>query len=295
MTEANPGIHHVRVGDAVVTVLNDGQFDASLDLVLGLAKADGEALLRGSHRVTPPRITVSCFVIRMSGRTILVDHGTGDAYGPVLGHAREKLGAIGVRAEDVDTILVTHAHPDHVMGLVGPGGGARFPRAELLVHRIEHDFWMSETNAAKAPEAAKEAFRHAQTGLRPYAGRTRLIEDGQEVAPGITAKFLPGHTPGHTGYLITSAGQSLLIWGDVVHLPGIQFARPEAGMAFDSDAEQARATRRQAFEMTAREGVLVAGIHLDFPTLGHVVRHGDGHAWEPLVWAPTDSGLFPAG
>jgi glyoxylase-like metal-dependent hydrolase (beta-lactamase superfamily II) len=294
MAHANPGYHHVQVGDVLATALNDGQFDAALEYVVNLPAADGEALLAGSFRPLPPRITVGCFLLRFGGRHVLVDAGTGNAMGHVLGHARHNLAAAGVRPEAIDTVLVTHLHPDHVGGLVDAEGKAVYPKAELVIHEAETAFWLDKETAARAPEGARSYFTLAQQAVGAYGQRVRTVADGAEVLPGITAQHFPGHTPGHSGWRISSGRETLLIWGDIVHLPGIQFARPEAGMAFDTDATQARETRARVFEMTAAERMLVAGMHLDFPTFGHVVRHGGSFAFEPLVWTPTAAGLFPA-
>lgn len=294
MPHSNPGLHHQRIGDVDVTALNDGQFDASTQLVVGVPAAECETLLRDSFRVLPPRITVNCFLLRTGGKTVLVDTGAGAAYGHVVGHARAKLATLGIPLTQIDAVLVTHAHVDHVSGLLDAEGKAAMPNAEIIINGTETDFWLSPDNAARAPEAAKQAFRTAQGALAPYRDRIRTVADGAEALPGITARHLPGHTPGHTGWLIASGADSLLIWGDVVHLPGIQFARPEAGLAFDTDVEQARASRRHAFDMTATDRVMVAGMHLDFPAFGHVVRRGGTYAFEPAVWTPTAAGLFPA-
>jgi len=292
MPHANPGIHHVKVGDAVVTALNDGQFDADLAWVTGLPANEAEGLLRETFRVLPPRITVSCFLIRVGGKNILIDGGAGGAMGHVLGHARHRLAAIGVAPDSIDTLLITHAHVDHVNGLLDESGGALYPNADLFIHQAETDFWLSEAVQAQAPESAQMYFGIAQRALAPYAARTRRIKDGDEVLPGITALHLPGHTPGHTGWTIASGGAALLVWGDIVHLPGLQFAQPVAGMAFDIDGEQGRATRARTLDLVATDKLLLAGMHLDFPTFGHVRRAGAGYAFEPVVWAPTDSGLF---
>ena len=296
MTLANPGLHHIQVGDVLVTALNDGQFDASTGLVVGVPVQECDDLLRATFRRLPPRITVSCFLLRYAGRHVLVDVGGGTAYGNVLGHAAERLAALGIVPAAIDTVLVTHAHVDHVVGLLDAEGRAAYPNAEVVINGIETAFWLSEDNAARAPEAARESFATARRALTPYHNRTRTVADGTEALPGITCRHFPGHTPGHSGWSIVSGDESLLIWGDIVHLPGIQFARPEAGLVFDTDGDQARQSRARAFDMAASERMLVAGMHLDFPTFGHVARRaGGGYAFEPVVWNPTETGPFGAG
>jgi glyoxylase-like metal-dependent hydrolase (beta-lactamase superfamily II) len=292
MSHANPGIHSIKVGEAVITAMNDGQFDADTAWVTGLTAPEATAMLQESFRVLPPRITVSCFFLQIAGRNVVVDFGGGAAMGHLIGHAGERLAALGVDPKSIDTILVTHAHVDHVHGLVTAGGEAVFPNAELVINAAETAFWFDKEIEAKAPESAKMYFGIAQRALDPYAKRMRLIGDGEEVFSGVTAVHLPGHTPGHTGWRVDSGSQTLLIWGDIVHLPGLQFARPEAGMAFDIDGELGRATRARALDMVATDKLLLTGMHLDFPTFGHVRRAGTGYAFEPMVWAPTESGLF---
>lgn len=295
MPHANPGFHHIKVGDAVVTALNDGQFDADVAWITGIAAPEAEAALRAGFRKLPPRITVNCFLVQMGGRTILVDAGAGGVMGHVLGHTKAKLATLGVAPESIDTILVTHAHGDHIGGLLDGSGAAAFPNAELIVNEVETGFWLNKDIQAQAPEGVRPYFTLAQNALGAYAARTRLVQAGAEVLPGIAAVALYGHTPGHTGFTIASGNETLLIWADVVHLPGLQFAHPEAGMAFDSDGAMGTATRARALDMVATDKLLLTGMHLDFPTFGHVSRAGTGYAFEPVVWSPTDEGLFSAG
>lgn len=282
----NPGIHSISVGDITVTALNDGQFEASTAILNGVDPAAAEKSEAGAFRVLPPRITISSFLLDIGGRKVLIDAGCGTAFGPNMGRARGKLDTLGIKPADIATILVTHAHIDHVSGLVDADGAAYFPNAEIVVNGAETAFWLNDAQAAAAPDAAKGAFATAQGALRPYAGRTRTVSHEQEGLPGITCQHLPGHTPGHSGWLIASGGDALFVWGDVVHLPGIQFALPEAGLAFDTDSDQARATRRRALDMAAADRLLVAGMHLDFPAFGHVVKAGTGFGFVPVVWRP---------
>ena len=285
MQASNSGIHHIRVGEVTVTALNDGIAEGSTDLLAGLPAADAEALLRASFRKVPPRLTISAFLLTIGGRHVLVDAGSGNAMGPGHGMLHVHLATLGIDPAAISTILVTHAHIDHAAGLIDEAGGARFPNAEIVINGTERDFWFDAGKAAAAPEAARDAFALAVRCLTPYGNRTRTLRHGEAALPGVTLQHLPGHTPGHSGWLVSSGSESLLIWGDVVHMPGIQFARPEAGMVFDVDVEQARASRARAFDMAATDGLRVAGMHLDFPAFGHVVRAGSAYAFIPEVWS----------
>jgi glyoxylase-like metal-dependent hydrolase (beta-lactamase superfamily II) len=286
MQTSNSGIHHTTVGDITVTALNDGITEATTDLLAGLPAGDAEALLRASFRKLPPRITISAFLLTIGGKHVLIDAGSGSAMGPGHGMVHAHLATLGIDPAAIGTVLVTHAHIDHVAGLIDAAGGARFPNAELVINKIETDFWLDAATAAAAPEAARDAFALAARSLAPYGNRTRTVRHGEAGLSGIVLHHLPGHTPGHSGWIVSSGSESMLIWGDVVHMPGIQFARPEAGLVFDTDVEQARASRARAFDMAATDRLRVAGMHHDFPTFGHVVRAGSAYAFIPEVWSP---------
>ena len=290
-TNQPPGIYHFALGDIVVTALNDGMLgDDSFnffDVVTNLPKTEAEALHRAAFRALPPRLSVNAFLMYLSDKLVLVDSGCGANMGPTLGRLAGNLAAIGVMPQDIDTILVTHLHPDHVGGLVDATGDAVFPNAELVVHAADATYWSDdEVLAQAANEQDKQFVLLARATLAAYRNRTRTVTNG-EALPGITAMPAPGHTPGHTGWLVASGSDTLLIWGDVVHLPGVQFAHPEAGMAFDVDGTQAIATRRRLMDMAATDRLRVTGMHLDFPGFGHVIRAGNAYAFVPEVWTAS--------
>jgi len=280
-----PGVYHRRLGDAVVTAINDGMFEGMTALLTNIEAADAEALLSSTFRPLPPRLTVNAFLLTLGGKRILVDTGCAATMGPTLGAVLPNLAAMGVAPESIAAVLLTHAHPDHANGLIDGAGAAVFPDAELLVSAKEAAFWQDDAIMAAVPEDFKGYFLGARAALAAYASRIRLIDEG-EALPGITAVPAPGHTPGHTAYLVASGGESLLIWGDVVHIPGVQFARPGVGITFDTDGAAAIATRARLMDMAATEKLLIAGMHLDFPVFGHVVRQGQGYAHVPEVWTP---------
>lgn len=280
-----PGVHHRKLGEIVVTALNDGVIDAAFEWLAGMPAGEAEKLHVAGFRAVPPRVTINAFLLHMPDKLVLVDAGCGGAMGPTVGRLAGNLAVMGVAPGDVDAIVATHLHPDHVGGLLDDSGRAVFPNAELIVHAAEPRFWNDDTNFAAASEQDRQFVELARATMRAYGNRMREIADG-EVLPGISAVPEPGHTPGHTGWLIASGGDSLLIWGDVVHMPGVQFARPEIGVGFDVDGAQAIASRRRIFDMAATDRLCVSGMHLDFPAFGHVAREGAGYRFVPEVWLP---------
>ena len=282
-----PGIHHKAVGDMIVTALNDGMFEGSFAMLAGFESGTAERMHRERFRAIPPKLAVNSFLIQTADRTILVDGGCGGVFGPNLGKLAGNLAALGIKPGDVDTLLCTHLHPDHVGGLVDNAGKAVFPAAELVVHADDHGFWGDDaTLAGAATDDMKGYVALARSTIAAYADRTKLLTKGEAIS-GISIVPEPGHTPGHSGWLIASGGASLLIWGDIVHMPGIQFARPDAGMGFDIDGGQAVATRQRIMDMVTTDRLMVAGMHLDFPCFGHVAKAAEGYAFVPDVWTPN--------
>ncbi|MBZ6413154.1 MULTISPECIES: MBL fold metallo-hydrolase [Methylobacterium] len=282
---ARPGVLPWTLGNRVVVALNDGHLVATLGLVQGIpADEAGRLQEEGFRDTVAPRITVNAFLILGGDKPVLVDAGMGSGGPETLGHLPEALAACGVAPEDVGTVLVTHLHSDHIGGLIARDGAVAFPNAEVVIPEAEAAYWLAEGAEARAPEGARAGFRRAHALVAAYGDRIRRAGEG-EVLPGIEAILAPGHTPGHTAYRVQSGDRSLLIWGDVVHLPAIQLPRPEVGLTFDVDREVAAATRKRILDQVAAERSLVAGMHLEFPALGYVRRAGAGFAWVPEQWS----------
>jgi glyoxylase-like metal-dependent hydrolase (beta-lactamase superfamily II) len=284
---ASPGVYRFKVGTIEVTALTDGTLGLGTELFPAAQKEPDAAAKLLQQAALPPgpvRSFVNAFAINTGDRLILVDTGTGPAkdFGPDLGKLPRNLAAAGIDAAAVDTVLVTHLHPDHVGGLA-PGGNVAFPNAELVVGEVEHRFWNDAGIMAQAPADAKPFFTIAQEATKPYASRLRLVREG-EFAPGITLVAAPGHTPGHMAVRVSSGTEQLLIWADVVHVPALQFERPDWSIAFDTDMALAALTRRRMFDMAAADRIPVAGMHLPFPGVGYVPRRGDAYAYVPQLW-----------
>jgi glyoxylase-like metal-dependent hydrolase (beta-lactamase superfamily II) len=269
------------VGEFSVTAVLDGRLSSNHDVLLGIDRAESERLT-GVPYGQPVILDVNAFVIRHNGRTMLSDAGTGHLYGPTLGHLPNNLRAAGIPPEEIDAILLTHMHPDHSWGLTDEAGQAHFPRAEIVVHEVEAAFWLDRAPKPDDSERIARNTKRQREVIAPYAGRIRRIKDG-EVMPGITAVMRPGHTPGHTNWLLQSGGQRLLMWGDIVHLASVQIARPDCHLIFDYDGAQAKASRQQAFDWVAREGIMVAGAHLPHPGFATLSRNGTGYAFQPAA------------
>ncbi|MNL29122.1 N-acyl homoserine lactonase [compost metagenome] len=199
----------------------------------------------------------------------------------------QNLKASGYKPEQVDLVLVTHLHADHVGGIYKKGKRV-FPNATVMMKKADADFWLSKEITAKAPEEAKIFFKVAQDAAAPYiaAGKWKPYEGMDEIVPGIAPYAIPGHTPGHTGYMISSKGQSLLVWGDTAHVLAVQMPHPEIGIAFDSDGATAIKTREDLLVKLAADKTMIAAAHMPFPGLGRVRKAdtGAGYDWVPATF-----------
>jgi glyoxylase-like metal-dependent hydrolase (beta-lactamase superfamily II) len=278
------GVYRRRVGDIVVTAVSDGFLDGTLDVLRNISQDEARQLLSLAFR--PARRTaVNAFLIHAAGRLALVDTGSGNYLLPTAGKLLQNIAAAGVAAADIEAVLLTHMHPDHSAGLTDMATGRRaFPNAELVVHEDEPRHWFDDANMARATERSQKLyFQCAREQTAPYQDRMRLFREG-EVFPGVTAIPRPGHTPGHTTFMVSSGKEQLLIWGDTVHVPEVQTARPEVCMEFDCDADAAAASRRRVFDMAASDRLLVTGMHLHFPGFAHLAQRGEGYQLIAAAW-----------
>lgn len=274
-----------KVGEFAVTAISDGYIDLAPALLSGVKESEFYDALKAAHlKPGAYRGSVNAFVIDSGSKTYIVDAGTGPAMGPTLGQLDANLAAAGFKSADVAAIFATHLHPDHIGGSIKDGKPV-FANAELVVSEADRAFWSDAGNRAGAPAEAKPFFDLATASLKAYGERLRIAADGAEAASGITAVALPGHTPGHMGYRIASGGESLLIWGDIVHVGPVQLPRPDVTLTFDVDQPLAAKTRKALLAQVAANRTMVAGAHLPFPGIGYIEAAKDGgYRFVPAPW-----------
>ncbi len=270
-----------KIGHVEITSLLDGDLDASLDKVPD--PHDREAATRliaaaGGDKA----LTMDChaFLLHRADGPVLIDAGTGTMMHNRLGHLHARLAETGVSHADIRAIYLTHVHKDHFGGLVDDAGAAMFPNAEIVLHEVEADFWF-DTPPANMPERARGTLHLNDKAFRPYLDRIRSVPEGGGES-GIAARLAPGHTPGHTAWVIDTGEAPIVAWGDVVHLAALHLPRPETAMVYDLDPKTAGATRKAMLDWVVSTGAIVAAAHLDHPGIGRLQRKGDGYFFTPF-------------
>jgi glyoxylase-like metal-dependent hydrolase (beta-lactamase superfamily II) len=287
-----PGYYRHQLGQFEITALFDGAIELDTQLLKNASAADLRRLLSRMFVGNPKMQTaVNAYLINTGSHLVLVDTGAAKLFGPALGYVLQNMKAAGYEPAQVDTVVITHLHGDHMGGLNDAGGQPLFTKARILVAQADSDFWLSQKVADGAPAKVQPFFKMARDGAAPYlaSGQWQTFTEGSVLVPGIQAVRANGHTPGHTAYAIESEGQKLLIWGDLVHAHAVQFAKPGVSIEFDIDQKQAIATRRSIMKAMADSKSLVAGMHLPFPGIGHVREDGKGR----YSWVPIEFGSLP--
>ncbi len=281
------GFKRMKLGAMEVIALNDGALRRPLgeEFVTNAPLEQVKALLASQGLPTDyVDIPFTPFVIVAGGRRILMDTGFADNGPPSTGKLVANMAEAGLKPDDIDTIILSHYHGDHINGIRNKAGQLVFPKAKIMVPAPEHAFWMDDARMEAAPPAMKGAFQNVRRVLGGLPAEQLVrFEPGAEVAPGITSVAAFGHTPGHTLFTVKSEGQSFAYVADLTNVPSLFARSPDWSVTFDMDKEMARATRRKIFDMIVKDKMMAGGFHFPFPAFGSIESAGNGYAFKPLA------------
>jgi glyoxylase-like metal-dependent hydrolase (beta-lactamase superfamily II) len=269
----------MTVGGVQVHGLSDGTLPTALDKIVDMDRAQAQQLVGETDGSGIFPIPVNNFVIRRDDKVIMIDAGAGNTMYPTLGRLPNNLRAAGIDPRAVTHIVITHLHGDHANGLVDDAGNPHYPNAEIVVHEIEADFWMGPDRTGDLDKVKANRVR-TKINLEPYLDRIHRVRGSEEYL-GFVPVIAPGHTPGHTCWLLSAPGGGFMALGDVVHVSAIQISHPDAGMIYDLDKDQAVRSRKRILDMAATERFAIAGAHVNAPGFGYVKRKGTSFVFEP--------------
>jgi len=282
-----PGFFRLALGDYLITIVSDGELSLpTATLAANVPEATLRSYLKSIRQAgDTQRGHLNLTLIDTGERVILVDAGAGPDFQDTAGTIEASLQAAGYGVEDINLVVITHGHPDHVWGILDDAGKApRFPHAEYAINAAEWTFWADEALAERLPQAQKAMAHGARKNLTAVSARTRRLEPDAEVAPGVRLFAAPGHTPGHSGVLVESAGERLLVVGDALTHAYISFEQPGWHFAFDMDGEQAASSRARILALASGEDIRLVLYHAPFPGVGRVARLGTVFRFIPENW-----------
>nr|WP_237701402.1 MBL fold metallo-hydrolase [Hylemonella gracilis] len=281
------GYRKQKVGDFEVIALNDGVVRRALqaEFVRNAPLAEVQELLKSQNLPTEyVDVPYTAFLIVAGDRRVLIDTGFADNGPSTTGRLVANLNAAGFKVEDIDTVLISHHHGDHINGLRNKAGQLVFPKAKIMVPAVEHAFWMDDAKMEAAPAAAKGAFQNVRRvfgGLGP--DQLVQFQAGQELLPGIRTDAAYGHTPGMVTVTAQSKGQKFMYLADLTNVPQLFARNPDWAVVFDMNPEEARLTRRRVFEAVVKDKTLAGGFHFPFPAFGRIEALGQGYDFKPVA------------
>lgn len=287
-TVREKGFYSYKVGtDIEIISIYDGiwQRPHSEEFIKNATVEETKAALRkaGLDDASVP-IEFAFTVIKSGGKTVLVDAGTGAQLAPTAGLGSKGMKNAGIKPEDIDTVIVTHFHPDHIFGLMEKDTNAQvFPNAEVFLGETEFKFWTAPDLIEKLPEGRKGLAQRIQATFPTWKNVT-MFKGGQELAPGVHTVDAFGHTPGHSVLHLASGDDEAMLLADLLNLPALFLANLDWQVQFDSDADLAGKIRKKIVERAVADDITVAGYHFGFPNSGKIKKDGDSH-----VFVPTDA------
>ncbi len=286
-----PAFYRYKVGSYELTAIHDGVWIRDVDntFVRNAPWPAVQKAMMDAH-MAPGKLAIpfTTLVVNTGSKLVLIDTATGGQLAATAGAFGGNLAAAGIDPKQIDTILISHFHADHINGIKTKDNAVVFPNAEIKVPAAEWAYWMDDGNMAKAPEAARPAWLNVRRVFADIAAKVEKFEPNKEVAPGITSIAAPGHTPGHTVFAIASGNQSMLALGDTTNNPLLFVRNPDWHAIFDTDGAMAAETRKKLLERATVDRMLVQGYHFPFPASGHIVQTGP-HTYDlvPAMWQPS--------
>ena len=277
-----------KIGSFELTAIHDGVWIYDIDHTFVrnapwpvVQKALADAYMEPGKLAIP----FTTLVVNTGSKLVLIDTATGGQLAATAGSFGSNLAAAGIDPKQIDTILISHFHPDHINGIKTKENQLVFPNAEISVPAAEWAYWMDDGNMSKAPEAARPVWLNVRRIFGDIAAKVDKFEAGKEVAPGITAIAAPGHTPGHTVFSVASGNRSMLALGDTATSPWLFVRNPDWQGTFDTDGALAAETRKSLLERAAIDRMLVQGYHFPFPASGYITKTGaHGYDLVPVMW-----------
>ena len=282
-----PAYYRFKIGAIEATAVSDGPLplgEPKPDVFVGLSKEEfGRTLAENFLPTDNVVLQQNALVINTGDFVALFDTGMGTdkMLGPDTGRLPANLRAAGIDPKDVDAVVLTHAHPDHCFGLMAEDGARTFPNAQIYMTQADFDFWTDEAKLSN--DMLKVFVAGARKQLLPNRDRIMFIKDGQEFLPGVQAVSAPGHTVGHTVYMVTSQGKAMCNVGDIAHHHVLVVQRPRLEFSYDTDGKQAVSSRLRVFEMLARERTPFIAYHFPWPGIGYLGAQGDGYRYFPAL------------
>ncbi|UFS79073.1 MULTISPECIES: MBL fold metallo-hydrolase [Rhizobium] len=275
--------HSFRHGQFDITVLSDGPITLGGEIFAPEGNPDERAeivvRLEGADNTAAAQSNIPLIVT--GNEMIIVDVGAGNRFQPSEGRLEANLDAIGVKAHDVTTVIISHAHPDHMWGITRDDGTLRFANARYYVGRTEWEFWMGEA-ADALPEVLQPFVAGARRELSAIADRVKLVEDGDEIVPGLKVLATPGHTPGHIS-LVLNGDVPLIITVDATASDIVSFEHPDWSFGFDMDPGRARETRRVLLDRAVADNAKLLGYHWTYPGVGRATKNGETYQFHGAV------------
>jgi glyoxylase-like metal-dependent hydrolase (beta-lactamase superfamily II) len=284
-----PTLYRYKIGNYELTALSDGLWERPIDekFVRNADPADVRKALTDAFLPTDRLpIPFTALLVNTGGKLVLIDTGSGGQIATTAGTLNANLAAAGIKPEQIDIILISHFHPDHINGIKTKDDELVFPKAEIKVPEAEWNFWMDESLPGRASDAIKGYVLNARRIFRNIAKDVTRFPPGAELAPGISAIDASGHTPGHTAFLVASGNESVLVLSDTSNHPKLFVRHPEWQPVLDMDGGAAAAVRKRLLDRAASDRMLVQGYHFPFPASGHIVRSGSGYELVPAEWRP---------